>query len=88
MDYLVTVVKLFIMAFGIALAVALVIMFGIALAVALVIMFGIYVLAMLGVILSIFAIAWILDVKFTVTEGGKQTGYYKRSTGFVPNKTL
>jgi uncharacterized protein (DUF58 family) len=76
MDYLVTVVKLFIMAFGIALAVALVIMF------------GIYVLAMLGVILSIFALAWILDVKFTVTEGGKQTGYYKRSTGFVPNKTL
>ena len=73
-DYLVTMAKLFVMAIGLAFVVALVIMF------------GIYVLAMLGVILAIFAVAWILDVKFTVTENGRKVGYYKRSTGFVRNK--
>ena len=73
-DYFVTVVKLFVMAVDVALAVALVIML------------GAYVLAMLGIILAIFAVAWVLDAKFTITEGGKQTGYYKRSTGFVSNK--
>jgi len=73
-DYFVTVVKLFVMAVDVALAVALVIML------------GAYVLAMLGIILAIFAVAWGLDGKFTITEGGKQTGYYKRSTGFVSNK--
>lgn len=73
-DYLVTISKLFVMAIGLAFVVALIIMF------------GVYVLAMVGVILAIFSVAWILNVKFTVTENGQKVGYYKRSTGFVRNK--
>jgi len=76
MNYLVTIIKLIIMSLFAVLVVALVIVS------------GMYVLAILCVIPLILAVAWLLDIKFTVTAGGKQTGYYKRSTGFVPNKII
>lgn len=43
-------------------------------------------LAVVLITALVLSIAWVCDARFSVTEQGVVTGYYKRSTGFVPVK--
>lgn len=51
---------------------------------ALVLFFGAWAIALVSVVSVIMIIAWLADMKFTVTKNGEVVGYYQRSTGFIP----
>lgn len=49
-------------------------------------MLGVWVIALVATVFALFAVAYLLNLPFTVTQGGKRVGTFRRSTGLVPDK--